>query len=112
MRIGPVVFALVIAYSASSQGVTIKVERDRTIPLGKAINLSDTSLQDWEPDIVTIKEQPKPASDYGDKKELLNQLRLQKQSEKKVNRIILMKSSFHIFCPISENISYMSFFIV
>jgi hypothetical protein len=40
------------------------------------IDLNDPNLQDWDPFFLVTKEQPKPASDYGLKKELLHQQRL------------------------------------
>ncbi|MFN8286842.1 MAG: T9SS type A sorting domain-containing protein [Chitinophagales bacterium] len=48
-----------------------QVERNLTAPLKQTVNFSDPALQDWEPFLLTIKEQPKPASDYGNKKALL-----------------------------------------
>ena len=49
------------------------------------IDLNDSNLQDWDPFFLVTKEQPKPASDYGLKKELLHQQRL---AHKNTNTIL------------------------
>lgn len=48
-----------------------QVLRQQSTPLAKKIQLTD--LQDWEPVLITVKEQPKPAGDYGSRKEYLRQ---------------------------------------
>ncbi len=63
----------VITLNAQNTGA--QVERNLSAPLTKTLNFSNPDLQDWEPFLLTIKEQPKPASDYGSKKEWLLQQR-------------------------------------
>lgn len=76
------VFTLFI-WSASlmAQTTSAKVERHKQAPLAKVINFSDPDLEDWGPHVLTIREQPKPASYYSDKKEYLNLLRKQKKTQ-------------------------------
>ncbi|MFN8322637.1 MAG: T9SS type A sorting domain-containing protein [Chitinophagales bacterium] len=54
------------------------VERNQQVSLARTIDLSDPTIQDWDPVVFTIHEKRKPASDYGNKKELLKALRTQK----------------------------------
>lgn len=68
--------------SAKGQEGTMQVERHQSSPVTRTLNFSDPALEDWEPLVVTIKEAPKPASDYGNKKALLHQQRLQHQRAK------------------------------
>ncbi|HLP53035.1 MAG TPA: T9SS type A sorting domain-containing protein [Chitinophagales bacterium] len=63
---------------------TVQVERGGKTALAKTINIAQT--EDWDPLLLTIKEQPKPASDYGNKKELLTQMRKQRQSNPVVKK--------------------------
>lgn len=57
-----------------------KVERNLTAPPSGVINFSDTSLQDWEPFLQNLKEQPEPAGYDPVLKQLLLQRRLNHQS--------------------------------
>ena len=82
MKIGFIATLLLGSASLVAQNISVKVERNQTVPLVKEINFSDPALEDWETNVLTIQEQPKPASDYGNKKELLNELRKQKQLQK------------------------------
>lgn len=85
MKFSFLILSALFTIGAVAQSPTIKVERNGTAPLAKTINLSDTALQDWEPQVLTIQEQPKPASDYGNKKEYLTQQRKKKQEQNKVS---------------------------
>lgn len=70
--------ALVLYSSINAQSHT-SVIRNLSTPLKATVDISSPDLQDWDPFLLTIHEQPKPASDYGNKKQLLKQMRLQKQ---------------------------------
>ncbi len=85
MKFSFLILYVLFTIGVAAQAPTIKVERNGTAPLAKTINLSDTALQDWEPQVLTIQEQPKPASDYGNKKEYLTQQRKKKQEQNKVS---------------------------
>jgi hypothetical protein len=61
-----------------AQTVTVQVERNQHTSLFKKIHFADPALENWDPQVLTINEQPKPASDYGNKKEYLLQVRKQK----------------------------------
>ncbi len=80
MKFSASFFLLLLASLLSAQSVSIQLLRNGKAPVGQKINLSET--EDWEPHLLTIKEQPKPASDYANKKELLAEMRRQKQGSK------------------------------
>ncbi|MES2621810.1 MAG: T9SS type A sorting domain-containing protein [Bacteroidota bacterium] len=82
MKIGFIATLLLGSASLMAQNISIKVERNQKVSLAKEINFSDPALEDWEANVLTLQEQPKPASDYGNKKEQLNELRKQKQLQK------------------------------
>lgn len=73
---------LLLGFVSSVQSQA-KVERNQRAALVRAINLSDPQIEDWDPTVLTIREQPKPASDYGNKKELLKAMRIQKSTDSK-----------------------------
>lgn len=69
-------FSLCIAFiGIKAQGV--EVLRGQKLGLVKTINFSDPNLQDWDTKVQNIKAMPMPASDYGNKKVQLQQMRLQ-----------------------------------
>ncbi len=83
------ILCLAIVFAAlltRAQGPVMQVERSLSAPLTKVIRFNDPALQDWEPLVLTIKEQPKPASDYGNRKEYLHQQRLQHQAIKQTRQ--------------------------
>lgn len=69
-----------------AQNTGVQVERNLSAPLTKTLNFSNPDLQDWEPFLLTVKEQPKPASDYGHKKEWLTQQRISHHAAQNSNR--------------------------
>ncbi len=75
---------LVCTVSVQSQNSSARVERNQVVPLTTVIDFADPDLEDWEPAVLNIKEQPKPASNYGNRKEHLNLLRKEKQQQKKL----------------------------
>ncbi len=71
-------FALVaITICAQTAALVLKNQKSG---IKATVNLADPSLTDWEPLLVTIKEQPKPASNFGNSKEILKAQRQIKTS--------------------------------
>jgi hypothetical protein len=77
MKSSIILICSILSLCVSAQPFSIAVERNRTVPLLHTVNLSDQSTEDWEINILNIRQQPAPASDYGTKKDLLNAQRLQ-----------------------------------
>lgn len=77
MKLFAIVPFVFLCASLLGQSTTMQVERNGKAPRAKVIDLSET--EDWDPGVLTVREQPKPASDYSNKKELLMELRKQKQ---------------------------------
>ncbi|MBK8658545.1 MAG: hypothetical protein IPN22_06650 [Bacteroidetes bacterium] len=69
-----------------AQPFSVAVERNRAIPLSHTVNLSDPIDEDWEVNVLNIRQQPMPASDYGNKKEQLNAQRLLHQSNRSIRK--------------------------
>lgn len=76
----PLTFLLLLCMLLVNSQSSINVLRNQKATAKTTINLADPALTDWEPLLVTVHEQPKPASDFGNRKELLKQQRMQKQS--------------------------------
>lgn len=75
------IFSLLLlfySFSVSSQNAVTVLRNQKAIH-ATTINLSDPTITDWNPLLVTVAEAPKPANDYSNKKEILKTQRLQKQ---------------------------------
>jgi len=70
-------FLLILSFHCSNaQNSESKLLSNQSAAKLETIDLNDPTLEDWDPFFLVTKEQPKPASDYGLKKELLHQQRL------------------------------------
>ncbi len=67
------IFSVVIYFNQTVAQVS--VIRNQTAPLAQVINLATLPDESWSPVVTVIKEMPRPASDYGNKKALLEQKR-------------------------------------
>ncbi len=67
-----------------AQGGTAKVERGGVAPLSGTINLSDTTLQDWEPHVLNISEQNDGSKEFGEEKTIVNSQRKRHRARKKL----------------------------
>jgi hypothetical protein len=52
-----------------------QVLRQQKLSLLRTINFSDPAMEDWDAKVQNIKAMPEPASDYGNKKEVLQKMR-------------------------------------
>lgn len=75
-----ILFLVCLQFSFS---LVAQTKTDGTAPKAKEINLSDTALKDYAPNLNSIDKQPIPASEYGDKKEELYRKRLKAIQAKK-----------------------------
>lgn len=62
------------------KGQNANLLSNQSSPKTITLNLSDSSFEDWDPFFLVTKQQPQPASDYGNKKELLHQKRASHKS--------------------------------
>jgi hypothetical protein len=75
-----ILFLISLQFSFS---LVAQTKTDGTAPKAKEINLSDTALKDYAPNLNSIDKQPIPASEYGDKKEELYRKRIKAIQAKK-----------------------------
>jgi hypothetical protein len=71
-KISIAIIASILSLSSFAQ---VSVVRNQTAPLSKVLDFKSLIQDDWDPTITVIKEMPKPASDFGNKKAFLEQKR-------------------------------------
>jgi hypothetical protein len=69
---------LLVSATIFAQENPIQVERNQRAAITKVINLSDSSLQDWAPSVITIRQEPHPGQEFAEQKAAVNALRKQK----------------------------------
>lgn len=74
---------LIIIMSILLGNVNAQTKTDGTAPKAKEINLSDTSIKDYAPALLSPGSQPVPTSEYGTKKADLYKKRIEAQKAKK-----------------------------
>jgi hypothetical protein len=60
---------------STAQPFSVQVQRNGTAAPALVVNLSDPALQDWEPYVLTIKEQNDGMSKFGPEKKIVDELR-------------------------------------
>lgn len=77
-----IIICCALSLQVLAQPFSVAVERNRALPLSHTVNLSNLAEEDWEVNVLNIRQQPAPASDYGNKKEQLNVQRLLHQNSR------------------------------
>ena len=63
---------ILILFCSVSISVVSQTKTTGSAPLKKEINISDTSIKDLAPTLNSLDKHPIPASEYGNKKEVLH----------------------------------------
>ena len=74
---------LILVFLFLSSIISAQTKTDGTVQKAKEINLSDTSIKDYAPALLSSGSQPVPSSEYGTKKAELYKKRLEAQKAKK-----------------------------
>ena len=74
---------LILVFLFLSGIINAQTKTDGTVQKAKEINLSDTSIKDYAPALLSSGSQPVPSSEYGTKKAELYKKRLEAQKAKK-----------------------------
>ena len=77
---------LILVFLFLSSIISAQTKTDGIVQKAKEINLSDTSIKDYAPALLSSGSQPVPSSEYGTKKAELYKKRLEAQKAKKKKR--------------------------